>query len=628
MSATMNPGRGMQPMMRPMLTPQMASAAQNLAAMGSGRDSMLAHINPREAQILMAMGGRGNRNPRTGLPQFDDGGGGGDGSGGQTQTTSSAPGTFVDQPTPSGFVPSNIGYQGGVPDSSISPFDSALVSSYGASPSNAAPIDPAMFNYVNDYYATLGTPQGGTPTNPFLISTVPGAPDDAAQFLATPGNPDFTINPSGYADLSQQGLSAFDTYTAQQVATDEANAKKNESGLGAIFPEIVGGLVGAAGLAVGGEALLGGLGAAGDAAVTSGDVTGALEDVTSGDVTGALGGGFGSADPAAALGIGNASADATGDVTAVANDAQAAANATGDFSATNSLASLGANPSLSQLAAATPDNLVGDASTGDNSVFLGATSTQDASSIPSDLQTFDTSQFPEGYIEPPDPTTGLTPGQTAYTAAAGGGPVAGGGSGGGVGGWLSNFGSKLSTGLTNDLSDPFKLLGLGAAGYGLLSSLGTKSAVTNPIANETQLQGVADQQQALGTQLQSYLASGTLPPAVQTNLNLATQQQIQAIKAKYAANGMGPNSTAEQQDIAGIQTRAIAAAAQIEESLLTAGGSLIGTSVADLQNLLSTNTSLNNQTNAAIANLARALSGGGGQQFTLTPSNTNTTTAA
>ena len=83
----MNPGGG--GMMRPMLTPQMASAAQNLAAMGSGRDSMLAHINPREAQILMQMGGKGNRNPRTGLPQFDDGGGGGPGS----DTTQSAPQT-------------------------------------------------------------------------------------------------------------------------------------------------------------------------------------------------------------------------------------------------------------------------------------------------------------------------------------------------------------------------------------------------------------------------------------------------------------------------------------------------------------------------------------------------------
>jgi hypothetical protein len=71
--ALARPGGGMQPM----LTPQMASAARNLASLGQGRDNMLAHINPREARMLMAMGGKGNLNPATGLPQFDDGGGGG-----------------------------------------------------------------------------------------------------------------------------------------------------------------------------------------------------------------------------------------------------------------------------------------------------------------------------------------------------------------------------------------------------------------------------------------------------------------------------------------------------------------------------------------------------------------------
>ena len=226
-----------------------------------------------------------------------------------------------------------------------------------------------------------------------------------------------------------------------------------------------------------------------------------------------------------------------------------------------------------------------------------------------------------------DPFAGNTLSSAPGSAAAVPGGSAAGGTGSGIGNWFSNVGTKLETGLTNDLTDPFKLLGLGAAGFGLLSSLNSsKNAVTNPIANETQLQGIANNQQALGTQLESYLASGTLPPAVQTNLNQATQNAIQAVKAKYAANGMGPNSTAEQQDINGIQTQAVAAAASIENSLLSSGASLIGTSVADLQNLLTTNTSLNNQTNQAIANLARALSGGG-QQFTLTPTNTNTKTA-
>lgn len=44
--------------------------AQELARMGRGGDTMLAHINPQEAAILKMMGGSGTINPDTGLPEF------------------------------------------------------------------------------------------------------------------------------------------------------------------------------------------------------------------------------------------------------------------------------------------------------------------------------------------------------------------------------------------------------------------------------------------------------------------------------------------------------------------------------------------------------------------------------
>lgn len=57
--------------------------AEVLASKGRGKDSLLAHINPREAQYLKDRGGSGVRNPRTGILEFDDGGGdGGSGDGG------------------------------------------------------------------------------------------------------------------------------------------------------------------------------------------------------------------------------------------------------------------------------------------------------------------------------------------------------------------------------------------------------------------------------------------------------------------------------------------------------------------------------------------------------------------
>ena len=44
--------------------------AEMLRQMGRGRDTVLAHITPEEAEMLMQMGGSGQMNPNTGLPEF------------------------------------------------------------------------------------------------------------------------------------------------------------------------------------------------------------------------------------------------------------------------------------------------------------------------------------------------------------------------------------------------------------------------------------------------------------------------------------------------------------------------------------------------------------------------------
>jgi len=51
----------------------LASIAKLLRSKGRGKDTVLAHINPREAALLKRHGGSGDINPDTGLPQFDDG---------------------------------------------------------------------------------------------------------------------------------------------------------------------------------------------------------------------------------------------------------------------------------------------------------------------------------------------------------------------------------------------------------------------------------------------------------------------------------------------------------------------------------------------------------------------------
>jgi len=51
----------------------LAQIADRLSAAGRGGDTMLAHINPREAEMLSRMGGGGTINPTTGLVEFKGG---------------------------------------------------------------------------------------------------------------------------------------------------------------------------------------------------------------------------------------------------------------------------------------------------------------------------------------------------------------------------------------------------------------------------------------------------------------------------------------------------------------------------------------------------------------------------
>jgi len=54
----------------------LAALAQLLRSKGRGKDTVLAHITPKEAALLKKRGGRGSTNPITGLLEFDDGEGG------------------------------------------------------------------------------------------------------------------------------------------------------------------------------------------------------------------------------------------------------------------------------------------------------------------------------------------------------------------------------------------------------------------------------------------------------------------------------------------------------------------------------------------------------------------------
>lgn len=114
------------PNSRPSTRP--AKAAERLEELGRGGDTILAHINPREAALLKAAGGSGTINPHTGLLEFSDAGVGESWSGGGTETSVGGFGNGVTADNIGGDAP--IG-QGGGQIADLSPEDQSLIDQGG-----------------------------------------------------------------------------------------------------------------------------------------------------------------------------------------------------------------------------------------------------------------------------------------------------------------------------------------------------------------------------------------------------------------------------------------------------------------------------------------------------------------
>lgn len=175
----------------------------------------------------------------------------------------------------------------------------------------------------------------------------------------------------------------------------------------------------------------------------------------------------------------------------------------------------------------------------------------------------------------------------------------------------SGFGSAAKSsgtfGKVGDfLSNNSKLLGVGVSGVGLLNNLMSKSNV--PGVNQISQQAAAAQQQ--GQVLQNYLATGTLPPAVQASVNAVTADGITAIKNKYAGMGIS-GSTGEVQDIARLQQQAVIQGATLADQMLQQGISESQLSGQLYNELVQYNVNQNKATGEAIGNMASALAGGG-----------------
>jgi hypothetical protein len=238
-------------------------------------------------------------------------------------------------------------------------------------------------------------------------------------------------------------------------------------------------------------------------------------------------------------------------------------------------------------------------------------------------------------VNPSDATSafGANPFATATSPVAAG--ATSGAASPGVLGSISNFLAPAASALKT-AAPVIGLAGLGAnlySGYQQNQQLKALNAQEQQNAAQAASISAADTAAAQplltsGESLTQYLATGTLPPAFQAQL----QQQIAAQRASiiqgYASRGMSTNpqqNSQLNQDLNNVNLQAEALQANLESTLNTAGTQLIGTA----NNLLSSGLSalqisaelplqvaqLNNQLNAqmatAISSFAAALNGSG-----------------
>lgn len=439
------------------------------------------------------------------------------------------------------------------------------------------------------------------------------------------------------------------------LGAGEAAITGGNIGTGALTGGITGGAIGGLGGAIGsatglgstaGDAIAGaGAGAAGSAVTGGNALTGALTGGASGLAAGALGGLSGDGGTAAAPGVsssgaGTVSADATGaaaglnvspaaapgpSALSAAAPASVPAASTDLTSASSAAAGLGTGTGTASIA--TGGGGGGGAGGGIPPTAGGGPTlggyTQADGAAASALGATDAS-FPTPPVAPETiPNTNVASGVSPVTDASGnpvyasagdaqtaaaqlgadkaGFPVDGSGTPASSGGMFGKVGDFLS-------GPNGKLAGVAISGAGLLKD--TLSG-NQDVAGASNISGLAKQASQQGSLLQSYLTSGTLPPAVQASVNAATKDGITAIKARYAQSGVAPGSSGELNDIARLQQNSVIQGATLADQLMQQGISESSLSGQLYNELVAHNTSLNNQTGAAITGLASALAGGG-----------------
>lgn len=227
-------------------------------------------------------------------------------------------------------------------------------------------------------------------------------------------------------------------------------------------------------------------------------------------------------------------------------------------------------------------------------------------------------------------TGGVPPSSSASIGAGAGRALAGGASGGGTGASSVLDGGA---GISPDAFGDAKSLGGGTSAFGtaiedptLANLLKAGSANSNLILpavgmgltalhgnqalpGEKALEATAKQEAAQGSQLQSYLQSGTLPPGIDAGLRSASEAAKASLRSMFAQRGMS-GSSSEVEALASVDQTTQAQGAQIALNLLDRGLADSQMSTGIYRILMEKAMQDDAQLGAAFGNFGAALAGG------------------
>ena len=165
--------------------------AKRLASAGRGKDSILAHINPKEMALLKKHGGSGKVNPSTGVMEFDDT----DYSDyGSTPTETSTP--MFQEATPASQEP-YVAPPPPAPAPDQSQAETNRLASYNYVPQTQQPVSPNAFDtssFVQPQAPAPVVPQA--PVSRSLAPTAPTAPNPIYDFRDVRAEGPPTTDPS------------------------------------------------------------------------------------------------------------------------------------------------------------------------------------------------------------------------------------------------------------------------------------------------------------------------------------------------------------------------------------------------------------------------------------------------